>query len=275
MAPVEYDKRDFDKGPATYTDKGFLDKIFKATGLSGHSDKAYVIDLMTGPGKVAFGMQERAPQHDYVVLDNNQEQLDKIIQPTDKKHITKLLGDVKNLSVLIAKDGFFHVATVRYGLKDIPEEQQTGVLKGIFNILRPGGKLVIVDMVSPEGMREWNNRQHGLKQQFNGRNIEKEGECNIPTEAEWSAKLREAGFEPKVSDYYKSLVATKDWVTGRQITSEQRSEMDNLILSAPEDVKIAFNIRQENGDVRIDYPVIIIEAIKVQRSKPVDVYVAK
>lgn len=273
MAPIEYDRRDFDKGPATYTDRGLLDSIHCATGLSARSDIAFVVDLMSGPGKVALGMQERSSQHRYAVLDNNQGVLDKITQP-----VQKMLADIRNLSAAVV-DGTVDVATVRYGLKDIPKDQQPKVLAGINEMLKSGGVLVVADMFSSVGAKEFNNRQHSLKQQFNGRNIVREGECHIPTEAEWIEMLTQAGFGAEIFDHYISRVTTSDWVKGKQITDEQRAQMDALILSAPEDVKREFNIRQEENDVRIDFPVVIIKAVKPETKLGLpasgDVYVTK
>lgn len=47
-----YDKRNFDAGPATYNDAGFMRKIVDATGLADFSGSAVVVDAMSGPGKV-------------------------------------------------------------------------------------------------------------------------------------------------------------------------------------------------------------------------------
>jgi ubiquinone/menaquinone biosynthesis C-methylase UbiE len=250
-----YSKRNFEEGPPTYTDAKFLDLIFDVTGLLEFNGSAIVVDFMSGPGKVASGMQERAIRHQYTVLDASEGQLAKINTPS----INKICDNVTDLHL---PEKSVDVGIVRYGLKDIPAEQQIGVLRQMHKVIKDGGRLVIVDMVSPEGMKEWNNHQHSQKQQFNGRIIEKEGECNIPTEEEWLRKIREAGFEPSVADYYKSLVKTTDWVRGSQITNEQRGKMDILIMDAPEDVKKAFNIRREKDEVMIDYPVVIIKAIK-------------
>ena len=110
------------------------------------------------------------------------------------------------------------------------------------------------------------NNQHSFKQQFNGRNILADGMCNIPTESEWIANLLEAKFHVDVVDYHISQVKTSDWVNGGQITSDQQKELDAFILAAPDEVKDKFNIRQEGGDVKVDYPVIIIRATKFDRN---------
>ena len=267
-----YAKRDFDKGPETYRSQPLLDTIYNATGLKDFQGTAVVMDLMSGPGGVAFGLQERAPQHEYAVLDASQGQLDKIDKP-----IGKILGDVRDLASVVGKESV-DVAAVRYGIKDIPQDQQPQVLLGILQILKPGGVLVITDMVSPEGTKEWNNKQHSLKQQLSGRSIEKEGECHIPTEAEWVMMLGKAGFDPNVFGYYTSHVTTTDWVKGKQITEDQLPPMHEVILGASDGIKREFNIREENGEVKLDYPVVIIRAVKSRETTSLpssgDVYVA-
>ena len=267
-----YSKRDFEKGPQTYTDAKFLDNIFEATGLSEFNGSAVVVDFMSGPGKVALGMQERAIRHKYAILDASEGQLAKINAPS----IEKILDNVTDLHL---PEKSIDVGLVRYGLKDIPSEQQIGVLKQINRTIKVGGELVVVDMVSPDGAKEWSNKQHSLKQQFSGRDIAKDGECNIPTENEWLTMLKEAGFMPEVFSYYVSKVTTKDWVKGKQISDEQREKMDALILAAPDKIRKTFNIRQEGADVKIDYPVVIIKAIKKESNSDLpesgEIYVAK
>ncbi|KKQ37460.1 MAG: hypothetical protein US55_C0032G0019 [Candidatus Levybacteria bacterium GW2011_GWC2_37_7] len=144
MAPIEYGKRDEGKGPETYRSQSLLDTIFKATGLENFKGSAVFVDLMSGPGGIALNLQKKAPQHSYAVLDNDKDQLKKI---GEQEPVRKILADVRCLSVIV-EDGSIDVATVRYGLKDIPKNQQPIALSGINYALKPGGVLVIADMVS-------------------------------------------------------------------------------------------------------------------------------
>lgn len=263
MTP-EYSRRNFKEGPPTYTSKELFDKIFSASGLSDFKKKAVVVDLMSGPGLVASAMRERAPQHSYTVLDASQPLLDelKVKNPT----MSTIRADVRDLPSDIENDSF-DVALVRYGLKDIPKDQQSGTLVGIYKKLKPGGVLVIADMVSPEepkGAKEWNNMQHSRKQQLGiePRDIVKEGECHIPTEQEWLNMLKDAGFEAEVSGEHVSLVKTTQWVASNQINDESRKEMDRLLLQSPPEIMERFKIREENGIVNVEYPVVIIRAVK-------------
>lgn len=261
--PEGYARRDFNQGPETYRSQSLLDTIFSATGLKDFNGSAVVVDLMSGPGGVAFGVQERAPQHNYAVLDASQGQLEKIDKP-----VKKILGDVRDLPSVV-ENGSIDVATVRYGLKDIPQDQQPGVISGINHILKPGGVLVIADMFSPEGAKGFTNEQHSRKQELSGRNIQEEGKCYIPTEQEWLSMLRDADFEPEVVEYYLSRVSTSDWLRGSQFgdpkspeAASKKAQMDEIILGASDAIKKQFNIREESGEVKIDYPVVIIRAVK-------------
>ncbi len=256
IMPAAYAARDFDKGPKTYSDRSFMDTIHAATGLADFSGAATVIDLMSGPAKVAQGLRERSPQHQYFALDASRGQLDKV-----PEGIGTLLADVRTMTSGDTHVPSADVVIARYGLKDIPQGQQLEVLEQIYWILKPDGVLVIADMVSPDGMKFRTNQQHSLKQELNGRNIESEGRCNIPTEDGWVDLLEEVGFQvERVSDYTSS-VATSDWVKGKQITDEQRAQMDTLLAREPRYFKMRFNISGENP-VNIGFPVLVIRAVK-------------
>ncbi len=118
--------------------------------------------------------------------------------------------------------------------------------------------------------------------------IEKEGECHIPTEQGWLDMLRAAGFDPKVVGYYTSHVSTIQWLRDRQFgdpdknpeeVARKKAIMDEIILGASDVIKKQFNIKTEDGEVKIDYPVAIIRAVKKELKSGLPnadvVYVAK
>lgn len=248
-----YGRRSFETGPATYTDEGFMDTIHTATGLADFRGTATVVDLMSGPGKIAAGLRKRAPQHRYFALDFSGAQLAKV-----PEGIETLQADVRAMDI---DPDFADVVVVRYGLKDIPQEQQPGVFAGISKILKPGGVLVIADMVSPDGMKIRTNHQHSLKQELGGRDVVRDGRCNIPTEEGWRDLLENAGFQAERIVDYTSNVSTANWVSGNQITEEQRRAMDQLLAGEPRWFKFRFNVRGISP-VKIDYPVVVIKAVK-------------
>ncbi len=253
-----YERRDFATGPSTYTDAGFSQKIYEATGLADRTTPAKVADIMSGPGKVGLALQERDPRHRFFFLDLAGGQLSKI-SPDENRF--RLVGDARALPLA---DGYLDIVVVRYALKDLTIDEQPVALKEILRGLRPGGELIIADMVSPEvqGAKEWLNKQHALKQELSGRNPLTEGVCHIPTQSEWVVLLEQAGFHVEMYDSHLSCVTTTDWVKGKQVTVEQLVQLDQMIMEAPPMVKKAFNIRKEDALVKIDYPLVILRAVK-------------
>lgn len=254
IMPLGYAARNFDAGPRTYSDQGFMDMIYNATGLADFQGQAVVLDLMSGPAKVAQGLRARSPQHRYIAVDASEGQLLKI-----PDGIEKLQADVRDLSVVSLAD----VVVVRYALKDIPQDQQSGVLAKIFEATKPGGRLVVIDMAAPDGMKARTNKQHSLKQELGiiPRDVILEGRCNIPTEDGWFDLIENAGFQVQDRWDYTSQVATTDWVKGNQIGDSERAQMDAHLSNQPLYFRERFNIRGKKP-VRIDFPVLIIKAIK-------------
>lgn len=264
-----YDLRDFNTGPTTYADAAFSEKIFSATGLADFSGQARVLDLMSGPGKVGLSLQEYAPQHTYYFLDLSQLQLEKIPATGEivYRDLTlpvanhRLRADVRELPI---RGKSMDVAVARYALKDLTDYEQGPTLFGIAETLKPGGRLVIADMVSPDGPdnKSWLNMHHSLKQELSGRNPLQEGFCHIPTEHGWMRVLQDAGMKVTAIDTHVSHVTTTDWVRGKQLTEVQLEQMNDDIRNAPETVKQTFNVREDGGLLMLDYPVIILQAVR-------------
>lgn len=251
-----YDQRNFDSGPKTYTDQDFVKKIFTASGI-GNQTGLLIADIMSGPGKLGKSIERTAPDNKFVYLDLSQEQLGRIAPNNNDDRIR---ADARKIPFAT---GSLDVTLARYSIKDLTPEDQLKALNEINRILKNGGTLVIADMVATDDTKEWLNAQHSLKQEFNGRDITKEGTCHIPTLKEWEEILVQAGFKIDSIDSHMSFVNTSDWLNGNQISPEQLNELNRIILTAPDNVRKAFNIRQEDSKVLIDYPVTIIGAKKI------------
>ncbi len=252
--PGIYASRKWDLGPKTYTDQGFLDMIHRASGLAEFQGQAVVLDLMSGPAKVAAGLRDRSPQHKFIAVEASEGSLAKV-----PEGIGRIQTDVKDLTAVPLAD----VAVVRYGLKDIPQDQQAAVLIGINERLKPGGVLVVVDMVSPDGMKARTNRHHSAKQELSGRDIATRGRCNIPTEDGWKDLLESTGYKVASVGDYVSSVSTQDWVNGGQIDPDQRLVMDSMLAKEPLYFRQRFNVRSGEGvPAGIDFPVLVIRAEK-------------
>jgi len=249
-----YEKRDFGKGPKTYSDTSFADKIAFVLGINSLAQKAIALDLMSGPGKLSADLQAKRPDVNFIALDWTHNQLLKASTPL------KVQADAKHLPIVPnSVDAIF----ARYAIKDLTTQDQILAIQQAAEALKPGGVFVLAEMITPNPQtKNWLNMQHAQKQEFSGRNPEKEGICNIETFRGWRKILEQAGLTITLARRYLSIVETTDWLKGNQVTEQQLEELNHIILTAPEAAKRAFNIREENGSVKIDYPVTIIRAVK-------------
>ena len=204
-----------------------------------------------------MALSKKHPEHLYCFIDLASGQFNKIAGENLKG--LKIFGDARKLP---ATDNVFDVAVARYGIKNLQKEEQPTAVHELFRTLKPGGILVVADMIAPNrSVQDWLNAQHAKKQELSGRSLH-EGKCHIPTESEWIRLLEDAGFQTTVEGYHTSYVTTSDWVRGKQINDKQVQELNTMILNAPFEVQKAFNIHEDSQGVHIEYPVVILKAKK-------------
>lgn len=271
-----YNRRNFDGGPSTYSDKDFLAKIYAAAGLEDMPEGRRVLDFMSGPGKLGLGLKQYFdPTHQYIFFDRSLVQLGKIDNEDLKVAGDARVGYYYGNRHLPFQDDSIDLVVARYAIKDLPQIEQGDTFKELNRIIVPGGRLIVADMVAPDwDTQGWLIGQHSMKQEFSGRNIMEEGTCFIPTENFWLSLFRTAGFDAMVSDTHSSYVNTTEWLRGNQITEEQLYELNRFIAEAPTETKEALNIfvkekiagrgkrRRIEREVSLDYPLIIVQGTK-------------
>ena len=177
-----------------------------------------VLDAMSGPGK--FGstvlvhfLDERGsgnPDGSRLELTFNDIRLEPLLKLEAEGYQT-VQCDVREIGERHPKT--FHVALVRFGIKDIPEQDKQDVLWSLNRSLIRGGRLVVADMYAPSKESQAAlNEVHSSKQVLAGREVDKEGACHIPTQEEWTGLLRATDFSPvQVAFTGMSDVCTQQW----------------------------------------------------------------
>jgi len=207
----------FRKNVASYDSKTeFFNKIWEACGFPNFASRPAVnfLDGMSGPGRLGLDLKERlqadlagrAPRFSFYFNDVAIEPLKKL--PEGMYHAR---CDVRELGQRFPFT--FHIAAVRYGIKDLPQEEQGNALKSIYESLVPGGRIVVADMTADTAAAQHGIIEvHAAKQRLAGRNEGKEGRCYIPRLGEWTSLVAGAGFE-NIAIVHRdvSAVKTEDW----------------------------------------------------------------
>ena len=261
-----YSTIDLQKGPKIYSRSDMYNAVFdlgRFEDLPTDRPSAFV-DLMSGVKcLVASEIKKRAEDAEIPIdiycldiafrglnEDMKKELSEKgyILQEKDITRGTEYEGSI------------FHRAAERFGFKNYQKDVQEEIFNEVRRIMKPGGILVITDMVSPESSYDWIQTERKRK---SSHTIGEENAMHhVPTLDMWFEMLENAGFKPNKDNVYNTLskVKTQDWVNSNQMGREGLEDMNMFLLSAPERAKMDFNIRKEDDLVRIDYPVSIFAA---------------
>ncbi len=132
---------------AQKTDENVAARFAAAIGDAGQGK---LLDVACGPGVVTAALAPRAKS--VVAFDATQEMLEKARARCAKAGLTNVSFRQGNAEGLPFGDGEFDGVVTRLAIHHFAEPQRA--LAEMFRVLRPGGSVVIVDIVSSEDARE-------------------------------------------------------------------------------------------------------------------------
>lgn len=127
---------------------GFIQSRFVDDVIAkyGHHRKLRVLDLGTGPGFIAVKIAQRRPEWEVVGLDGSKLMLEKA--RANAAHVGVRVDWVTSLADQIPFESqSFDLVVSHFAFSEFPDGK--AVLKDIKRVLRPGGFLVIQDLVRP------------------------------------------------------------------------------------------------------------------------------
>jgi ubiquinone/menaquinone biosynthesis C-methylase UbiE len=151
----------------------------------------------------------------------------------------------------------FDYVITRYFIHDLSPEEKAGLVAGIRDVLKPGGKLQVIDMVADDDRtKKLYNLYHSRKTTGPYR------QCWIPTRDEYVRLYVEQGFVEIATDMYWSEVHTRQSLAEGQVTEERLAELEDLFsLEMREQAHVCeyFGLRRtDDGGVFVRFPVLLI-----------------
>ena len=151
-------------------------------------------------------------------------------------------------------DATFDIVTARHTLHHHPDLTKTCL--EIARILKPGGRLVIVDEITPNKTVEaWYHELELTRDPTHNRAYFLE---------EWRTFIREAGLDWVVGDAQTVYtLEVEPWIARMDPSDVQAQRVRDLFLAAPDVARATFAIRYSGNDaVTFDMPMALILAVK-------------
>jgi len=190
-----------------------------------------VLDLGTGVGHTAFAVAPRV--REVVGIDLTSEMIALAREGAAERKIANVRFVRGDVSELPFPDASFDVATSRYSAHHYHQPER--VLHELARVLRPGGRFVLVDTISPEepALDTFINAVEVLRDRSHVRDYRV---------SEWQAMLDRAGFRSEVLKRWDLRQNFDDWIKRMQTPPVAVAMLRSLLLEAPEDVRRIFGV---------------------------------
>jgi SAM-dependent methyltransferase len=144
-------------------------------------------------------------------------------------------------------DGTFDVAISRFSVHHWPEPP--AALWEIARVLRPGGRLVIVDLVAPENAQldSFLNTLEVLRDPTHGRSLRA---------SDWRAGLAHAGLAGGIVREWRFRHDTDHWMSRTETPAWRADAIHQLLREAPAGARAAFEIEPDGSAFAVDAVVI-------------------
>ncbi len=249
-----YGNVDLPRGPAIYSSADLYNAMFELGEFSGGLRSYRILDAMCGAGLVGKEISKRLTEAEKLHIIHYVDVAEKKLRELQSAGNHVVLASVDKIPY---RRQSFDCVYSRFGVKNYPEPRQIEILNEFRYVLCSDGIFVLCDMESPPEAYEFMQAERREKHKYTGL----EGsEPHLPTREMWFQMLERGGLKPRKVSITVSKVTTTDWVNSNQMSVDDLAKMNDFLLTAPEAARRVLNIRQEEGLVKIDYPVVVISA---------------
>ena len=257
-APARSAKEQFDKQAAHYDTQWNAWSEETLGWLLANADPQptdFVLDVATGTGFTALAF---APSVETVIgLDVSPGMLEQARRQAGERKVANTVFQEGEAEALPFPDGSFDIVTCRIASHHFLSVEK--FLAEATRVLKPGGRLALVDTTVPDDAPEaaaWQNEVEVVRDPSHVRNH---------TPHEWQAMAEAAGLTVSEcgSGGVGITIPLSDWIAKAGCTPAQADEVRHRFAEAPQSARAAFQIEtQPDGETVFTWQRVALKAIK-------------
>ena len=257
-APARSAKEQFDKQAAHYDTQWNAWSEETLGWLLANADPQptdFVLDVATGTG---FTVLAFAPSVETVIgLDVSPGMLEQARRQAGERKVANAVFQEGEAEALPFPDGSFDIVTCRIAPHHFLSIEK--FLKEAARVLKPGGRLALVDTAVPDDSPEaaaWQNEVEAVRDPSHVRNH---------TPQEWRTMVQAVGLTVTEcgSGGGGITIPLSDWIVKAGCTSDQAAEVRRRFAEAPQSARAAFRIEmQPDGETVFTWQRVALKAIK-------------
>lgn len=207
-----------------------LELLPAIAGLTGRED---VLDVATGTGHTALALATHARR--VTGVDLTAEMIALAVAQTERCGLTNVAFAVADAEALPFADGSFDVVTCRIAAHHFPQVNR--FCREAARVLRPCGRLVVVDNVVPEEpeLDRFINEAEKLRDPSHHRAYRL---------SEWRQFVERAGLGFAVAHQFTTVMDTEDWLARLATPPEAAAEVRARLAAAPAGARAHFGITE-------------------------------
>lgn len=200
----------------------------------GRNDRA--LDLGAGAGHASLAIAPRVSRVD--AIDPTPEMLTVAGRLAEERGVANVRWTDARADSLPFPAATFDIAISRFSIHHWPDP--AGALREVARVVRPGGRIVLVDLVAPEeaGLDTFLNSVELLRDPTHGR---------TPRASEWRAMIAGAGFEGDIIREWRFRHDTEDWLSRTAPAPWRADGVRRLLREAPQAARNAFEIAADGS----------------------------
>lgn len=229
-----------------------LDWLVESAALTGTER---VLDVATGGGHTAFALAPYAAE--VVALDLTRPMLEVARKEASARglhNIRYLEGDAQALP---CEDASFDVVTCRHAPHHFPQVDEA--VREWVRVLKPGGKLLLVDSTSPEEA-EAEALLHEIEV------LRDPSHVRNHRISQWIALLNQAGFTVDSAREWGLFLDIPTWTQRMRTPPDAVATIEQHMRAASPEVRERLRIEERDGALGFTLPVALILARKAQRN---------